>query len=372
MGCLGLSLRSRRKRTSSESNAKKPGISDLGPPQDNMSPLAPPAPSRLRYDPEFWKAIEPFASQQQPPAKNVSELRSALDKILRAVFRLQPTPESIQQTRFTVTSADGTAVSLVRFATAAQAAPGREPGPAVLFTHGGGMVCGSVDIFAPEIARHADAAAVPFWAVDYRLAPEHPAPAALDDCYAALAFLSAHGPRHGVDPARLALVGDSAGGGLAAGTALLARDRRLHPPVAKQVLVYPMLDDRTTVAAAARPADWALRPFLTWSEADNVLAWDAYLGPARRGSDRPGDVSAYAAPARAESLAGLPPTYIDVGGLDLFRDEAVAYAARLAREDVEVEFHLWPGVPHGFDGQIGTTVARTAMATRRRAMGSGY
>jgi len=337
-----------------------------------MSSSALPAPSRLRYDPAFRAAIEPFAGDKQPPHKDVFELRSSIEDILRAAFRLQPTPESIQQTRFAVTSADGTEIPLVRFATAAQAAPGREPGPAVLFAHGGGMVCCSVDIFAPEIARHAHAAGVPFWAVDYRLAPEHPAPAALDDVYAALAFLSARGAAHGVDPARIAVVGDSAGGGLAAGTVLRARDRGLDPPVAKQVLVYPMLDDRTTVAAAARGGDWALRPFLTWTDADNLLAWDAYLGPGNRGSDEPGAVSVYAAPGRAESLAGLPPTYIDVGGLDLFRDEDLAYAARLAREDVEVEFHLWPGVPHGFDGQIGTAVARTALETRRRAMGSGF
>ncbi len=177
----------------------------------------------------------------------------------------------------------------------------------------------------------------------------------LDDCYAALRWLSEHAEEHGIDPARIAVMGDSAGGGLAAATVLMARDGRLHPPVAKQILVYPMLDDRT------RTASPALTPFLTWRASDNVLAWDAYLGgPGYEGS-------ADTVPARAESLAGLPSTYMDVGGVDLFRDECAVYAARLAQQDVETEFHLFPGVPHGFEG-AGTAVARTARELRVKAI----
>lgn len=228
--------------------------------------------------------------------------------------------------------------------------------------HGGGFVSCTVDTFAPEMARAVVAQGVQHFGVDYPLAPERAAPVAVEDCYAALAWLSAHAREMHVDPARIVLYGDSAGGGVAAGTALMARDAGLEPPLAKQVLVYPMLDDRTRY-----PEEWPGRPFLTWKAEDNVLGWDAYVGADKRGRED-ADVSVYAAPGRAEDLSGLPSTYIDVGGLDLFKVENLRFAQRLAEADVEVEFHLYPGVPHGFENGTGSWVATKAIENRIKAI----
>lgn len=213
------------------------------------------------------------------------------------------------------------------------------------------------------MARAVAAQGVQHFAVDYPRAPEHPAPAALGDCYAALQWLSAHARELHVDPARIVIYGVSAGGGLAAGVALMARDRGLSPPLAKQVLVYPMLDDRTRY-----PDDWPARPFLTFTAEDNVMSWDAYVGADKRGRED-ADVSIYAAPGRAENLEGLPSTYIDVGGLDLFRDENLRFAQRLAEANVEVEFHLYPGLPHGFENPH-TWVTTRAVENRIKAVQS--
>lgn len=224
------------------------------------------------------------------------------------------------------------------------------------------MVSCTVEIFAPAIARSVITTGIQQFAVDYPLAPEHPAPAAVNDCFAALEWLSRHAVEMHIDPARIIVMGDSAGGGLAAGTALMARDKGLTPPIAKQVLIYPMLDDRT-----AYPDDWPTKTFLTWKAEDNVLAWDAYLGADKRGRGD-ADVSPYAAPGRVKSVEGLPSTYIEVGGLDLFRDEDMRFALRLAEANVEVEFHLYPGVPHGFENAIGSWVVTKALENRIRTL----
>jgi acetyl esterase/lipase len=185
--------------------------------------------------------------------------------------------------------------------------------------------------------------------VDYRIAPEHPDPTPVQDCYAALRWLAGNAATLGVGAARIAVMGDSAGGGLAAGVSLLARDRG-GPAIAQQLLIYPMLDDR------AHPPDSRLLPFLTWTYDDNITGWAALLGE-RAGTD---GVSPYAAPAHATDLTGLPDTYIDVGDLDIFRDEDIAYAQRLADAGVATELHLHPGCPHAFE-----TLARKADVSQR-------
>jgi acetyl esterase/lipase len=232
----------------------------------------------------------------------------------------------------------------------------RAPGAAVLYLHGGGMIMGSVAGYDRLVAGYVAGSGVPFLSVDYRLAPEHPHPTPVEDSHAGLAWLHEHADELRVDPRRLAIMGDSGGGGLAAGAALLARDR--GPALARQILVYPMLDDRTTVA------DPALVPFAAWSYDDNYTGWHALLGDAVGGADVP----AAAAPARATDLRGLPPTYVDTGDLDIFRDECLEYARRIAATGTNVELHVHPGCPHGFDRTPGLPIGERAFADRLRVL----
>jgi acetyl esterase/lipase len=223
-------------------------------------------------------------------------------------------------------------------------------GPAVYYIHGGGMVLGSrlsVDVsFLDAVAERGFVLV----SADYRLAPEHPYPAGLVDCYAGLVWTADHAGELGFDPARLAIAGSSAGGGLAAGTALMARDRG-GPRLTHQMLLCPMLDDREIT-----PSSTELDGDAPWDRHANRLGWTSLLGEACGGPDVP----IYAAPARATDLVGLPPTFIDVGDVETFRDEDIDYAARLARAGVPVELHVWPGGVHGF-----TTSAPDAAVSRR-------
>jgi len=228
---------------------------------------------------------------------------------------------------------------------------GTQPGSAVLYIHGGGMVLGSMELYSPAVASYVDASGVPMLSVDYRLAPEHPHPTPVQDCFAALIWLHRRAAELGIDPARIAVMGDSAGGGLAAGTAILARDH--GGLLAKQILIYPMLDDRNVVP------DPELAGFASWTYDGNITGWGALLGD-RRGTD---NVPPSAAPARETDYRGLPPAYIEVGGLDIFRDEDIEYAQRLSRAGVPTELHLHPGLPHGFE----VLGALTAVGLRSRA-----
>lgn len=213
------------------------------------------------------------------------------------------------------------------------------PLPAVLHIHGGGYVMGSVRTNHLSNIELAVSASALILSVDYRLAPETVAPGAVEDCYAALQWLHGNTEALGVDPARIAIRGESAGGGLAAALALLARDRG-GPTIAHQNLIYPMLDDRTCITRL--PAH--LGAFV-WTPQANAFGWRSLLG------QEPGsaEVSPYAAPARAEDLAGLPPTFIAVGALDLFLVEDMDYARRLIEAGVAAELHVYPGAYHGFD-----------------------
>lgn len=223
--------------------------------------------------------------------------------------------------------------------------PGGGSGSAVLWIHGGGYVLGNAAMDDARCRRRAKALDAIVVAVDYRLAPAHPYPAALDDCYEALCAV-ARWPS--VDPARMAVAGASAGGGLAAALALLARDRGEIDPAA-QVLVYPMLDDRTS----DRP-DHAAGHRRMWNRASNRLGWDAYLGRADP------DV---AVPARREDLRGLPPTWIGVGSVDILHDEAVTYADRLRAAGVSCALDVVAGAFHGFDAVAPKTEVARAFFT---------
>ncbi|KAK1975920.1 Alpha/Beta hydrolase protein [Colletotrichum cereale] len=319
---------------------------------------------RLQYDPEYEAAVAATnRGPAPPPFKDVFELRKFTNSMLHAVLRAQPTPEDVLETRISFASHDGAEVGLYRFATR-EMIESIEPQAAVVYVHGGGFVAGDVDIFAPQIKRAVVSSGMPHFAVDYRLAPEFPGGVGAEDVFHGLRHLSAHAAAWNVNGARIVLMGDSAGGGIAAGAALLARDRGLSPPLRRQVLVYPMLDDRTVL-----PEDSAVLPLLTWKTGDSLLAWQAVLGE-KAGRPEAEGVPLYVAPGRAEveDLRGLPKTYVDVGSLDLFRDECVEFVARLARADVEVEFHLWPGLPHGFEGAPEIGWVKTATEARNAAM----
>ncbi len=213
------------------------------------------------------------------------------------------------------------------------------PRPCLFQVHGGGFVMGNrAGDLAPVLdwVEHFDAVAV---VPEYRLAPEHPAPAAVDDTLAALRWLLDHTDELGVDPERIVAVGWSAGGGILAGAMLRHRDAG-GLLLAGQMLVYPMLDDRDIGVAKTQLARTIL-----WNSISNDTGWNAYLGAARGGPD----VSPYDAPARATDLSGLPPTYIEVGSVDLFRDEDVAFASTMWACGGDAELHVWPGGPHGFE-----------------------
>jgi acetyl esterase/lipase len=229
--------------------------------------------------------------------------------------------------------------------------------PALLWIHGGGMIFGNIDQDDLACDAYAEAVGCVVVNVEYRLAPEHPHPAPVEDCYAALRWMADNAAELGIDPARIAVGGASAGGGLAAGTVLMARDRG-GPEVAFQLLVYPMLDDRTV----SRTVDG--RNHRLWTAKSNRFGWTSYLGREPGGDDVP----PYASPARAESLAGLPPTWIGVGTFDLFHDEDVAYAKRLESAGVDVALEVVPGVFHAFDALSRTRVVSDFRASQIAAL----
>ncbi len=227
---------------------------------------------------------------------------------------------------------------------------GGGPRPAVYEIHGGGFMTGSIemmDSWCQKVAAEIDAVVV---SVEYRLAPEHPFPAGIEDCYAGLVWTAGNVASLGIDPGRIAIAGQSAGGGLAAGAALMARDRG-GPALCFQVLEIPELDDRLDTPSMLQFTDTPL-----WNRPNAVWSWKHYLGP-----DHQGPVSPYAAPARAEDLTGLPPAYVSTMEFDPLRDEGILYAQRLLQAGVSVELHSYPGTFHG------SALIPTADASRRNA-----
>jgi len=215
----------------------------------------------------------------------------------------------------------------------------RSPIPAMLWLHGGGFVMGDSEIDQDNNVAIVRETGIAVAAVNYRLAPGHPFPAPIEDCYTALRWLHAEAKGLDVVPERIAIGGASAGGGLAAGLALMALDRN-EVPVAFQLLIYPMLDDRTAIRT-----DIDLSGVRLWNNECNQFGWTSYL----RISPGSGNVHPYAAPARRESLSGLPPAWIGVGTFDLFHDEDVTYAKRLRDSGVACELRVVAGAYHAFD-----------------------
>ena len=284
-------------------------------------------------------------------------LRANAEAGVAAMEASLPEHSEVSRAEYSATSGDGAPVALRWYAPTGHDPSGA--GAAAVYLHGGGMICGSVELYDRWVAAYVADSGVPMLAVDYRRAPESPHPCPVEDCYAGLAWLAGHAGGLGVDAARIAVMGDSGGGGLAAGTALLARDRGLA--LARQILVYPMLDDRTTVP------DTALLPFAGWSYDDNYTGWHALIG------EQIGTVGVpeSAAPARAADLAGLAAAYLEVGELDIFRDETIEYARRAGAAGTSVELHVHRGCPHGFDRVApNADVVQRARADRLRVLRS--
>lgn len=211
--------------------------------------------------------------------------------------------------------------------------------PALLWIHGGGYVIGRPEMNAAYVTGLVQELGLVVVSVDYRLAPAHSFPTPLNDCYQALKWIIANAHALGVDADRIAIGGESAGGGLAASLAQLAYDRGEVRPIF-QLLVYPMLDDRSALREDLSEAE-----MVTWTPRSNRFGWECYLDRAC-GSD---DLPPYAVPIRRANLSGLPPAWIGVGTLDLFHDEDVAYAQRLSGDGVACELVVIPGAFHGFD-----------------------
>lgn len=213
----------------------------------------------------------------------------------------------------------------------------RVPAPALLWAHGGGYVMGKASFDDPQCAAFAREAGIVVVSVEYRLSPDHAFPAGLEDCLAALRWMQSEAQQVGIDANRIAVGGASAGAGLAAAVAQSAHDRGER--LAMQLLIYPMLDDRTARAVPGGPAH------IAWNRDSNRFGWRSYLGEAYAEEKMP----TYAAPARREDLSGLAPAWVGVGSIDLFHDEDVAYAQRLKESGVETELLIVPGAFHGFD-----------------------
>lgn len=315
------------------------------------------------------------------------ELQQPLQEFLQTVERVPLLPETIAENRaifaemlppieqvaegFAVTWEDleipgppgdpGVMVTVVRpKAGAATATAPATPSPptvrgaaGMLQIHGGGQILGTRHFGIEGLMALAERRGIVGVSVEYRLAPEHPAPAQAEDCYAALKWMADNAGELGFDPGRLLVGGFSAGGGLSAAVALMARDRG-GPGLIGQYLGAPMLDDRDATTSTLQYDGVG-----AWARRNNITAWDALLGERRGGPD----VSPYAAPARASDLSNLPPAYIEVGAAEVFRDEAVDYASRMWAAGSQAELHVWAGGFHGFAGFApGTRIADAAIA----------
>lgn len=230
--------------------------------------------------------------------------------------------------------------------------------PAFYFAHAGGMVLGNRflgSLCAAEWAVKFNAVSI---LVEYRLAPEHPAPIPVDECYTGLKWVSDNALSLGIDAERIILSGRSGGGALAAGTALMARDRG-GPKILAQLLMFPMLDDRMQTTSSEQFA-----PYAPWPRAVNAMAWECVLGEGH-GDKGNESISPYSAPGRAADLSGLPQTFIEVGAAEVVRDEAVSYGSRLWAAGVNTELHVWAGGFHSFDDFVPhATLSKTSMKMR--------
>jgi acetyl esterase/lipase len=328
-----------------------PSVTTTLPPADRTTPCGPPVP----FDPELAAALaviqEELPSSLTPemivPMRAGMVLGRLTDDDLRrdgtfdVTERLVPGPAGDPDVSLLICRPTGATTPLA----------------AVYHTHGGGMIIGDNRSGIDEMLTWAEQLNLVVVSVEYRLAPETPHPGPVEDCYAGLVWTAEHADELGIDPDRIVVAGASAGGGLAAALALMARDRG-GPALLGQLLIYPMIDDRNDTPSSIQMAGLGI-----WDHTANTTGWGALLGDAAGGPD----VSPYAAPARATDLSGLPPAFIDVASAETFRDEDVAYATRIWQAGGCAELHVWPGGYHGFDGFAPqAAVSQEARAARVR------
>lgn len=317
--------------------------------------------THLPLDPEVQVALDRMPGQFRPRAlfdfDDMPATRQRLAQMLEAAVPREPDP-SVETRAASIPTPDG---AMIELRIHQQAGSSGETGRAVIYwVHGGGMVIGSAADDDENLARYVRETGCIAVSVDYRLAPEHPYPTPQEDNYSGLVWVVDHADELGIDPARLVIGGASAGGGLAASLAIMARDRK-GPAIGLQLLFCPMLDHRNDTPSSGEITDIGI-----WDQVMNGRGWAALLGDLQSGA-----VPGAASPAREQNLAGLPPAFIDVGTVEVFRDEAIAYASRLLTSGVQTELHVWPGGFHGYDAfaatasiSVGTQDARLAAVRR--------
>ena len=311
----------------------------------------------MKIDRIYDSAVEELASQI--PIFDFADAdgsRALLEEMLEAEGFEQPTDDRIEEIERTIPGPKGAPDVPIRIYMPKDRS---EAGPGYVNFHGGGFVLGALesDPRCLDMAIEGGAVSVD---VDYRLAPENPFPAGVEDCYSALQWVVENAEELKIDPARIAIGGESAGGNLTAAVALMARDRG-GPNVAFQMLLYPVIDDRCETSSMKSRPD----PYI-WTYQNSLDMWNHYIGKDRS------NVSPYAAPARAEDVSELPPAYVMTCEHDPLRDEAILYAMRLMAAGVPVELHNYPGTVHGFDyltpSDISTRAVNEAIEAFKRAM----
>lgn len=309
-------------------------------------------------DPEVGAGMAAIFGSGPPPDKSAKGDYEARRQMVSSIFsQLFPAvPSSVSMEDHYVDGEDGHKILLRWYKKSGTQANS----PAVVYYHGGGLIAGDVTMYNGGIARYVDNTGVPFLGVEFRPAPEAQYPINVKDAYAGLKWMFQNAGKLGVDPARIAVMGDSGGGAMATSiTHWNLEHEKL--PIVKQILIYPMLDDRNTIE------DKDIGAFAVWNEIDNHTGWQCHLGDLFQ-TDK---VPPSAAAARMTKADGLPPAYIEVGELDIFRDEDIAYAAKLGQAGISCEFHLHPGCPHAFEVFAAeSTVAKRAFADRYRAISS--
>lgn len=307
---------------------------------------------KVPYDPELATVLAAIPSPPNFLAEHIPSLRDAQNAAASAELVLANEPFTHEERTIPVTDGQIT-LSIFRPTNSASSRSGH---PGIYYMHSGGVICGNRFTGVKGVLQWGRETGAVVVSVEYRLAPEHPFPTPLEDSYAGLKWVSAHAKELGINPDYLMVAGQSAGGGFAAAVSILSRDRN-GPKLRAQLLDCPMLDDRGVTNSSHQYINEG-----TWSRGSNETAWDAYLGPNVRGTNK---VSHLAAPARAEDLSNLPQAFICVGSAEIFRDESVAYAQKLWAAGIQTELHVWPGGWHCFDMMVPeNTVSKASIEAR--------